>query len=189
MHPTHGKGPLAGALLSALLIVATPHDAGAAIVQVPFRAIVFDEFYHGSIGTGTFSYEDSTLNRSGEQFVSAGNNTGFSIEFDFLGGHYSAANDVDYADFPRLRFSNGFLSSVDYVVSRLPQFPNRTDILQPDIGTLSMQDVLFPDGAGGFRTALTVSPVPSPIPAAGFLLGPALLTVLRRRRRADGAID
>lgn len=68
------------------------------------------------------------------------------------GQNYTEIDDIEFDIFPELFFSEGSPIFLDYlVIDGLP-----TDILNSDIVTLSIEDILVPVGENNFVTSLDV---------------------------------
>lgn len=121
----------------------------AVIVTNDFSAIVDFGPFAGEVATGTFSYDDDLI-VNGDEILTPFE--GLTLELTFLGQTYTEIDDVEFDFFPVLEFFEGSPIFLDYLV--IDGFP--TDILNPDIVALSIEDVLFPVGENNFVTSLDV---------------------------------
>lgn len=152
--------------LSSVWILGETLPVQAVIVTNDFTATVeFGEFA-GEVATGTFSYDDDLI-VDGDEILTPFE--GLTLELTFLGQTYTEMDDIEFDFFPELVFFEGSPVFLDYLV--VDGFP--TDILNPDIVTLSIEDILFPVGENNFETSLDVfTPVNEPNSIINlFLLG------------------
>ena len=89
-------------------------QAQASIVTYDFTVNVTQGSLAGQSYSGTFSYDDSTLKRTGVEKL--GVEQGLTVCMNYFGRNYTEASDRDYPRFPTLVFENGKINELDFWV-------------------------------------------------------------------------
>lgn len=104
-----------GTALSSVLMEANPVQA--AILTSNFTVNITSGSLAGTQGSGSLSFDDSTL--TGEGLESVGENAGLSISFDFLGRSCTELNEYDSTgegDYPLVSFPSWKLLGLNFLV-------------------------------------------------------------------------
>lgn len=158
-------------LLLALVFSLASGIASAASVTKSWSVEVMSGMFAGEVGSGTFTYDDSLISNSGEEYINALD--GLTLTLNFLGQNFTELNDFEYNLFPSLVFSNGSIVSLDYFVN---SGINNNNAL--DFGT----SVLTLNGSV-YTGEINVTAVPEPEAYAMMLAGLGLIAFVARRRK------
>jgi len=177
------KRLLISLVFAANLLISASANA-TSIITENFIATVNSGTFAGTVGTGTFTYDDAMLTGIGGESVSfdSGN---LMVNFNVFGQDFTNADDIDFTGFPLLSFLDGSIQSLDYIVAEAILGPdNATDILQAGVLGFSIFE-LTAALQGGFTAVLSVDEAinPVPLPAAAWLFGSAMLGFIGLRRR------
>ena len=173
-------------VLATLGLICLPLLAQADMVTKTFLATLTDGPLAGEIGTGSFSYDDSTIkSEDGLFFVTP--SEGLTVTFTYDGQTFDESNDLDFDEFPLLEFleeSEGFGSfyrpiSLDYW---LVDGENGVNFNNPIIGDLSFNSFDAFEGSE-FDYAISVEVGYVPIPGSILLLLPGLVSLVMIRNR------
>ena len=166
---------LAAACLTALAL--NSPSASAAIVMESLKGVVASGPFAGTVGLGTFSYDDTSITGIGEESITPFE--GLAIEFTILGQTFRETDDSDYELFPGLNFTDGVPVFLDFLVAE-----PAPDILAPDVIAFGIFSPLTPLATGGWEAEVFVIPEPNgSVFAAVSGLGLGLAAVQRRRAR------
>jgi MYXO-CTERM domain-containing protein len=163
-------------------VVATP-TVSAVVVDEIFTARVLAGPYAGTVGTGTFSYDDEHIVNGDETL---GPPESLRLTLTVFGQTFDETDDVDYnsGEYPSLQFEGGVPAFLDFYVDETAAPPlNPTAINDPGVTSIFIQLTrLEPVVGGGFETELQVIPEPSGGVFAGVTaLGLGLFAWHRRR--------
>lgn len=188
-------------------LIAGPAQA----VEFGFTGTVQFGTFSGTVGVGSLIIDDELLQNVGEESVTPLDSEIFSLTFTIFDQTFTAANDVDFPEFPEAFFVDGALDALDFVVSEYDLGPG---LIDGEEGGEQILTEINQEGVFGFSfeglfgelppiddefvlaaTAVTVpdlavfvdeiGPQPVPVPATLPLLAGALLVagaVARRRR-------
>ena len=151
-------------LAAITLILST--SANAALINESFTVTVLQGDFIGTTGTGSFTYDDTTITGTGEEFISP--IEGLSIEFNVFEQAFTESDDIDYPDYPVLALLDGNVLFLDFIVTGIEITPE--GVFGFEIFELS------PVEGGGFEGELIVNPVP--VPAAVWLFGSGLIGLI-----------
>jgi hypothetical protein len=151
--------------MSLATVAAKPTQA--AVVNYNFNVNTTSGQYFGS-----FSYDDSNLNRIGEENLDVSNGL-ISVLFDYLGTTYTQVDDIEYSTgvSPFISFRDGKLLGLSYFVEN--QFFIGGDLDTPFIGGNRFYTIVGSDFFSANETG-TVSYTQIPEPLA--ILGTAIAT-------------
>jgi hypothetical protein len=170
-----GTFGLAAACLTALALNSL--STSAAIIIENLRGVVTGGPFAGTVGLGTFSYEDTSLTGIGDETVTP--LEGLAIEFTIFGQTFHETDDLSYDLFPQLGFTDGVPVFLDYMVTE-----PTVDILAPNVIAFAALSPLTPLSTGGWEVEIVVIPEPSgSVFFAVSGLGLGLVAVQRRRAR------
>jgi len=159
-------------VLAALFNVALP--AQAAIQSYSFNGVMDSGFYNGQAYTGSFSFDDATVDNTGLDIASL-----ISLNMGFLNSNFNLASSVGIPD---VSFQDGsFLGLSWNVESSIPDVA-----LTFVAGSNDTSDAFVAyDTALGFSGAgnIIYAPVPEADTYAMFLAGLGLLGFVARRRK------
>ena len=152
-------------------------------------AVVTPGSYFGTVGTGSFSYDDADITGIGTETISAAGSS-LTVEFTIFGQTFTDTDDVGNISTgaPDLTLSDGVPVFLDFLISEVPDPPDFNLVAIDEPGVIYI-DIWDPSGinltpvAGGFETDVSVGVVP--IPAAIWLFGSGLvgLTGIARRKK------
>lgn len=111
LSPKLSTAFLAVALSSAALITSS---AQASTVSYDFTVNVTQGPLAGQSYSGTFSYDDSTLEGSGIEIL--GIEQELSVCMNYFGRNYTELDDTSYPEFPKLLFEDGAITQLDFWV-------------------------------------------------------------------------
>lgn len=177
---------LAAIAMCLAFFVSSNGVAQAALVTKTFIAPVADGPFAGEYGTGSFTYNDtlpSDLYGNGSINVLEG----LQVSFLFDGKSYSEVNGASslYSYRAILTFNSFMPTMLNY---NLVNGVNGVTFTNPIIYDMSFDPGILWGGTGGydFTLPLTISTLPTPLPAAGYLLGSGLLGLwgISRKRKA-----
>ncbi|MBD3884170.1 hypothetical protein IFO70_20695 [Phormidium tenue FACHB-886] len=125
-------------------LIASPVQA--AIVTYNFTVNVTEGALAGQSYRGTFSYDDSMLKGTGAETL--GVDQGLTVCMNYFGQNYTAANDRDYPNFPKLAFENGEIEYLDFWVQpndrvvwwNLPGWEVDLSLRQSEADTVNCQE-------------------------------------------------
>jgi hypothetical protein len=158
------------ALLSSVL------PAQAAVQNYNFTGAVDSGFYNGSLFSGSFSFDDATVDASGLDVTGL-----LSFDMSFLDTSYNFTSvigtpDVSFQDGSFLGLSLNIDSAVPNV--NFTFVPGNIDVSE----AFTSYDTTLGLSGGG-TVLFTAAPVPEPETYAMFLAGLGLIGVLSRRRK------
>jgi hypothetical protein len=152
----------------------------AATVTYDLFVEVLSGPFTGTTGSGSFSYDDSTLTNIGEEtLTTAVGDGGLTLELTVFGQTFIHSDDIDFSSYPRLVLIDGVIQYLDFIVSEDGMNPR--DILQPGIEDLGIYDLSLVGNV--FHAELHVNRHAVPIPAAIWLFGSGVLGMLGLSRR------
>lgn len=173
------------ALAAAVMAWAATPTASAVVVNETFTAYVLNGPYTGTVGAGTFSYDDVFI-VTGEEQLSYPDS--LRLTLTVFGQTFDETDDIEYGSgvFPSLTFEGGVPAFLDFAIHETAEPPlNPTAIHEPGVTALSIQNTrLEPVVGGGFMTELRVEVIPEPpggVFAGVTALGLGLFAWLRRR--------
>lgn len=173
------------ALAAAVMAWAATPTASAVVVNETFTAYVLNGPYTGTVGAGTFSYDDDFI-VNGDEVLSHPDS--LRLTLTVFGQTFHETDDVDYSSgvFPSLEFEGGVPAVLDFFVGETVEPPlNPTAIHEPGVISIFLQQSrLEPVVGGGFMTELRVEVIPEPpggVFAGVTALGLGLFAWLRRR--------
>ncbi|MBD2682515.1 MULTISPECIES: PEP-CTERM sorting domain-containing protein [Nostoc] len=138
---------------------------------------------------GSFQYDDSTLTGIGEETLGVSN--GLSILFNYLGTQYTETSDFDYPISPAVRFTNGNLSGLSYLVE--DQFFIGNDPGNPNTGGTKFYSILSADLLSttevGTVTYTKSTPVPEPMTVGGIAIAGAMALGMKRKKKVFGGTN
>ncbi len=149
-------------------------------VDYSFEGTVVNGPLAGTVGTGSFSFDETLLDGAGDGLFDP--TTGLTLTFTIFGQNFTEFDDVDFDDFPELLVLGGVPFGLDFlVVDHLP-----TDINEPTVLAFATGE-LFPGTTTRFVTDVEVEYYP--VPDAGgslalLLLSAGALGACRGFRRA-----
>jgi len=153
-------------------------------VTQDFTAIAQVGEFSGTIGSGSFTYDDALIESIGPDSTAI--DEGLMIEFTLFGQTFFETNDIDFPELPAADFFNGEVTFLDFIVAETFG-ENLTDITQGGIFSFSLG--LVQTSIEGsliselfINENLEVSPIP--VPAAAWLFGSALLGFVGLRRKS-----
>jgi len=160
-----------------IAILSTVFPAQAAIQNYSFSGAVDSGFYNGSLISGSFSFDDATIDASGLDITGL-----LSFDMNFLNTSYNIASvtgtpDVSYQDGSFL----GLSLNVDSVV------PNVNFTFVPGSSDISDAFIAYDTtlGFSGGGNVIYTAAVPEADSYAMFLAGLGLMGILARRRKND----
>ena len=158
-----------------------PAQTKAAIIVEQLDGVVVGGPFTGTVGTGSFTYDDSVIFGAGSEFI--GPLDGLIVEFTIFGQLFTGPNDIGFDNFPELELFDGEPEALDFIVYEF-DVTNPTPINQPGVLGFEMFDI-FRQVNGRFFAEVEVLAAQIPIPSAlPFLLtGLAGLGWIGRRRR------
>lgn len=174
----------AGFLLSTVTFNVNANARAALITTDVEVEIVEGDLFLGESFFGTLVYDDSFLTGSGFELLALDSGLE-SFEFTYVGADlatpftYTAADEIDFPDFPQLGFTDGELSGlIDGLLYETEISPDASFFFDGQFfGTDEFVTGSFNDGAVTYTTAS----VPEPVAIAG-LAAIALLGMNNRRR-------
>jgi PEP-CTERM motif len=177
-------------LLALLLSLGLSSTTEASLITVPFTAVVVNSPpFNGTLGTGTFVYDDDFLTEFDYEEVDP--TTGLSVEFTLFGQTFTEVNAADYHSGPVLYLLDGEPQGLNFIISESGAgISNPTLITQPGAYSINFADSFETDEGGVLTTTITVGTTPLvtavPEPSTFALLsigGLALFGYGVRRRR------
>lgn len=186
-----GRTGRAGALLAflfALGLVVAPNNARAITTETLTGTVLIGSF-SGAVGTGSFTFDETLISGLGAETLTP--TDGLEVEFTIFGQTFTHEDDIDFDEFPELRFFDGDIIALDFFVSEIPGGLGGiggviTDIDEPDVFSIAIVDI-FAATAGGFEGEVFINGVgffgvPEPGALAIFGIGLIGLAGLRRRK-------
>ncbi|MBE7501596.1 MAG: hypothetical protein HS113_15095 [Verrucomicrobiales bacterium] len=159
--------------------MATPTASAAAVYEITARVVggVFD----GTIGTGTFSYNDDLIPEFGPFEI--GPIEGLRLTLTLFGQTFEETNDVEYDQFPKLYLEERRPTALDFLVDENPGSGfNATSIDKDGVTAFYFVGNLRGAPGDGYEVDLVVIPEPPGGVFAGVTaLGLGLFAWLRRR--------
>jgi hypothetical protein len=166
---------LAATCLTALAL--NGPSVSAAIITESLKGVVTSGPFAGTVGIGTFSYDDTSLTGIGDELVTP--LEGLALEFTIFGQTFHETDDADYDLFPELDFTDGVPVFLDFLVAE-----PAPDILAPDVIAFGFFSPLTPLATGGWEAEVLVIPEPKGGAFAAVSgLGLGLVAAHRRRAR------
>lgn len=165
---------IAGTVLLTTIVFASP--SVAITITQAFTANVTSGSFNGTSGIGSFTYDDDLLNPSGLTFLSPVD--GLEVSLTFLDQTYSQSDDLEFPNFPSVRFVDGVPVFLDFkIVDESP-----INIQEPTIAELNIFASLTPNSTGELETTLTVieQPIPEPFTIAGSFCALGVGTLLKK---------
>jgi hypothetical protein len=154
-------------------------DAHAVVVMSPWSVTINGGPYNGTVGSGSFSYDNSAL-IVGNETLSPGLGD-LQITFTILGQTFHETDDVDSPAYPRLDFNAFTPTFMNYLLSEsLGNSP--IAINEPGVDSIFLIGPLTPVAAGGFQSAGEIIVVPEPVSGVPFVLALAAFFPRRARR-------
>lgn len=170
------------ALAAALVawVIGTP-TADAVVVNETFTARVGGGAFDGTIGTGTFSYDDDLIPSFG--LFEIGPNEGLRLTFTLFGQTFEETNDYEYDEYPKLYFEDRRPTILDFLVDERPgPGLNATPIAEPGVTGFYFVGPFSGTPGAGLEIGLAVVPEPPGGVFAGVTaLGLGLFAWWRRR--------
>jgi hypothetical protein len=154
-------------------------DAHAVVVMSPWSVTINGGPYNGTIGSGSFSYDDSAL-ITGFETLSPGLGN-LQIAFNILGQTFHESDDADSPAFPRLNFSSFTPTFMNYLLSESASV-NPININEPGVEAIILIGPLTLAAGGGFQSAGEILVVPEPAGGVLFVLALAALSPRQPRR-------
>lgn len=168
----------------ALLLAAGP-SARAALLTESLTGVVMSGPFAGTVGTGSFSYDNSLI-VAGDEILGVAD--GLTIGFSILGQTFTERDDLAFPQSPMLAFDGGAPVFLDLIIGRDPTVPGPTPINHPRVLAIIF-DEIAPDPNGGFSGQVFIIGVPEPASVALFTgLGLATFAVHRRARSRRGGL-
>jgi hypothetical protein len=165
--------------LAIVALLSTVLPAQAAIQNYNFTGAIDSGFYDGSLFSGSFSFDDATIDNSGLDITGL-----LSFDMSLLNTSYNFAS---LSGTPDVSFQDGSFLGLSLNIESVS--PNVNFTFVP--GSLDTSDAFtFYDtssgvGGGGSILYTTAVPVPEPETYAMFLAGLGLMGVLSRRRKIE----
>jgi hypothetical protein len=143
--------------------------------------------YFGTVGSGSFSYDDADITGFGTETISAASSS-LTVEFTIFGQTFTDTDDVGNISTgsPDLKLVDGVPVFLDFLMSEVPDPPDNNVIAINEPGVIYI-DTWDPSGENlsqlgdGFATEVSVGVVP--IPAAVWLFGSGLIGLIGIARR------
>lgn len=160
-------------VIAALFSTVLP--AQAAVQSYSFNGVMDSGFYNGEVYTGSFSFDDATIDNTGLDIASL-----INLNMDFLNSNFNLASSVGMPD---VSFQDGsFLGLSWNVESSIPDFALTFVAGSNDTSDafVAYDTTLGLSGAGN----VIYAPVPEADSYAMFLAGLGLLGFVARRRKA-----
>lgn len=160
--------------------VATP-SASAVVVNETLTARVVGGVFDGTIGTGTFSYDDDLIPEFG--LYDIGPIEGLQLTLTLFGQTFEETDDAEYDEYPKLYFEDRVPVLLDFLVSENPgEGLNATSIDEPGVTSFQFLGNLRGALGEGYEVDLIVIPEPAGGVFVGVTaLGLGLFAWLRRR--------
>lgn len=112
----------------------------------------------GERGTMNVTYDSEAITGTGDEVLSA---VEFQLVMTLFGQTFTGEDDVDFPGFPELRFSDGTIAFIDFIIDEAGTV-NPTPIDDPRIGRISAWDLV-----DGVWTASTTEPEAEPVKPSG----------------------
>jgi len=166
--------------LSILLLILSS-SANAALINENFTATVLQGDFIGTVGNGSFAYDDSLISGIGNEFINISD--GLTVNFTAFGQNFLESDDIQYTDtmpFPQLSFVDGVITELDFFVSEVDVW-GVNDLGQPVIISKVLTNIdqggvfnfstlgITALSEGGYEGELFVNSDVSPIPVPGAL--------------------
>ena len=173
--------PIGLTIAFAFSLLWPPAPARAAIIVEALEGIVVGGPFAGTVGNGSFTYDDSLIFGSGSEFI--GPLDGLAVEFTIFGQLFTELDDIAFPGYPELSLFDGEPESLDFIVYELDP-NNPTPITDPGVLGFDMFDIIRQTN-GSFLAEVEVLAATIPILAALPLLlaGLASLGLIGRRGR------
>lgn len=180
-----------GAIVAVFLAAWLPGAVEAATVRYALAPIVMETErnspdapdFTGLVGSGSFSFDDSTIRGVGNEVIGDGRLT---LDLTLFGQRFDQANDRRAGAFPALLLVDGTPTALDFTVSRFGGNPVRFDderVLGFFTDPFAALVLLAPATYGVAVTATSVAPVPLSASLPLLLGGLGVLGLLGWRRR------
>ncbi len=152
----------------------------ATVITATFEAEVTSGVFAGTVGQGSFTYDDSYLLFGDESLGPAGTFFGeeglVDLQFSIFGQTFAISNDLEYPDFPLVGFFNFTPDYMEFLIDELT-----IPILEPSVLAIEISDWLTPSVGGtvDFVTTVSVYVATAAVsePAMWALLGIGLLVI------------
>lgn len=165
----------------ALLLAAGP-SARAALLTESLTGVVMSGPFAGTVGTGSFSYDDSLI-VEGDEILGVAD--GLTVSFFILGQPFTESDDLAFPHTPLLEFDGGTPVFLDFIIARDPTGPGLGPINDPRVLAIVF-DEISPAPGGGFSGPVFIIGVPEPSSIALFAgLGLAAFALYRRAHRTQ----
>lgn len=168
-------------LLGVVSLLLSSSELCAGIVTEAWTVTIAGGPFDGTVGSGTFSYDDALI-ITGEEAISPLD--GLTIDLTILGQTFSEADDVGFDSVPELGFSGFVPVYMDYLIQEaVLGGSNPVDIDEPGVIEIDLDVSLTPASGGGFEStgSILVHPVPEPSTLVLASLGLLCIVFLRVR--------
>lgn len=164
---------------AALMLAAAWPSARSAVITESLTGLVTGGPFAGTVGTGSFSYDDSLV-VVGDEILGVAD--GLTVSFSILGQTFTEGDDLAFPSTPLLEFEGGTPAFLDFIIARDPGGLGPSPINDPRVFAIVFDEIAS-DPGGGFGGQVFIIGVPEPARVALFAgLGLATFAVYRRAR-------
>ena len=170
-------------LLPTLVVFcAAVSTASAATVTKTFTGSVIGGPFAGTVGTGSLGFDDVDVAAlgAGLQSLTPGSApAGFSVSLTIFGQTFTELDDVDFNIAPSIRFVDGVLTGLDFLIDS-----SVTSITQSGVAQISIFGNFVPSTQPNIDFNIVVEAIPTvPEPGTIALFGLGLVGLVAGRRR------